>query len=54
MLRFKIGDRRIKAEFTLNNRSNMLSPVLIGRKTLSELGWVDPSRAYLGDKDVKR
>lgn len=54
MLRFKIGDRRIKAEFTLNNRSNMLSPVLIGRKTLAELGWVDPSRAYLGDKKVLR
>lgn len=54
MLRFQIGDRRIKAEFTLNNRSNMLSPILIGRKTIRELGWVDPSRAYLADKKVQR
>ncbi len=54
MLRFKIGERSLKAEFTLNNRSNMLSPVLIGRKTIKELGWVDPSRAYLADKKVLR
>ncbi|MBB5350083.1 hypothetical protein HNR46_000304 [Haloferula luteola] len=54
LLRFKIGERSLKAEFTLNNRSNMLSPVLIGRKTIKELGWVDPSRAYLADKKVLR
>ncbi|GAA5483482.1 ATP-dependent zinc protease family protein [Haloferula sargassicola] len=54
MLRFKIGERSLKAEFTLNNRSNMINPVLIGRKTITELGWVDPSRAYLADKKVLR
>jgi hypothetical protein len=54
LLNFKIGERRIKAEFTLNNRENMLSPVLIGRRTIRELGWIDPGRAYLADKKVMR
>lgn len=53
-LSFKIGDRKMRADFTLNNRVNMLSPVLIGRRTLHELGWVDPSRAYLADKKLMR
>lgn len=53
-LSFKIGDRKLKADFTLNNRSNMLSPILIGRTTIKELGWIDPSRAYLADKKVMR
>lgn len=51
---FKIGDRTIKAEFTLNNRINMISPVLIGRRALKELGWVDPGRAYLADEKLMR
>ena len=53
-LSFMIGDRKMRAEFTLNNRVNMLSPVLIGRRALAELGWVDPSRAYLADKKLMR
>lgn len=53
-LGFVIGDRKLKADFTLNNRSNMLSPVLIGRRTIKELGWVDSSRAYLADKKLMR
>jgi len=53
-LGFTIGDRKLKADFTLNNRSNMLSPVLIGRTMIKELGWIDPSRAYLADKKVMR
>mgnify|MGYP000044175346 CR=1 FL=1 len=53
-LSFKIGDRKMLADFTLNNRINMLSPVLIGRRTIRELGWVDPSRAYLADKKLMR
>jgi len=51
---FKIGDRKMLADFTLNNRVNMLSPVLIGRTTIRELGWVDPGRAYLADKKLMR
>ena len=53
-LTFKIGDRKLRADFTLNNRKNMLSPVLIGRITIKELGWIDPSRTYLADKKVVR
>lgn len=53
-LTFQIGDRTLRSEFTLNNRSNMLNPVLIGRKCLSELGWVDSSRAYLADRKLMR
>lgn len=53
-LNFTIGDRKLRAEFTLNNRSNMLSPVLIGRSTIAELGWIDPSRTYLADEKIMR
>jgi hypothetical protein len=53
-LNFTIGERKLRADFTLNNRSNMLSPVLIGRTTIKEVGWVDPSRAYLADQKVMR
>lgn len=53
-LSFKIGERNIKSEFTLNNRSNMLCPVLIGRTTIKTLGWIDPSRTYLADDKIMR
>jgi len=53
-LAFEIGDRKMRAEFTLNDRHNMLSPVLIGRRALKELGWVDSSRAYLADEKLMR
>ncbi len=53
-LNFVIGQRKLRADFTLNNRSNMLSPVLIGRSTIKEVGWVDPSRAYLADQKIMR
>lgn len=53
-LNFTIGERKMRGDFTLNNRSNMLSPVLIGRNTIKEIGWVDPSRAYLADQKIMR
>ncbi len=53
-LNFSIGERKMRGDFTLNNRSNMLSPVLIGRNTIKEIGWVDPSRAYLADQKIMR
>lgn len=53
-LNFQIGERSIKAEFTLNNRHNMVCPVLIGRSTIQVLGWVDPSRTYLADDKIFR
>lgn len=53
-LNFTIGERKMRGDFTLNNRSNMLSPVLIGRNTIKEIGWVDPARAYLADQKIMR
>ena len=53
-LGFQIGDRKIKAEFSLNNRHNMMCPVLIGRSTIRVLGWIDPSRTYLADDKIIR
>ena len=53
-LPFRIGERSLKVDFTLSDRSNMLNPVLIGRTTLQELGWVDPGRAFIADDKVMR
>jgi hypothetical protein len=53
-LSFRIGDRKLRAEFTLNNRSNMVAPVLLGRSTLKDLGWVDPARTHLADQKLLR
>lgn len=53
-LSFQIGERKMRGEFTLNNRANMLSPVLIGRNMIKDLGWVDPARTHLADQKVFR
>ena len=53
-LGIQIGDRKLTGEFTLNNRSNMLAPVLIGRTLIQELGWVDPGRIHLAEKKIFR
>ena len=53
-LAYQLGDRKLRGEFTLNNRSNMLAPVLIGRNCLKDLGWVDPARTHLADKNIFR
>lgn len=53
-LGFQLGDRKLRGDFTLNNRSNMLAPVLIGRNMIKVLGWVDPGRTYLADQKIFR
>jgi len=53
-LSYQIGERKLRGEFTLNNRNNMLAPVLIGRNCLKDLGWVDPARTHLAEKKVFR
>lgn len=53
-LGFTIGERKVRGEFTLNNRSNMLAPVLIGRTVLKDLGWVDSGRTHLSDQKIFR
>ena len=53
-LTYQLGDRKLRGEFTLNNRSNMLAPVLIGRNCLKDLGWIDPARTHLADQGIFR
>ena len=53
-LSLKIGERALRAEFNLNNRDNMLCPVLIGRRALQDLGLVDAGRTDLADKKIFR
>lgn len=53
-LSFQIGERKLRGEFTLNDRHNMIAPVLLGRKILKELGWVDASRTDLADDRIFR
>lgn len=53
-LSFQIGERRMRGEFTLNDRRNMLAPVLIGRSILKDLGWVDPGRTHLAGQKILR
>jgi len=53
-LRLTIGTRKLRGEFTLTDRSNMLVPVLIGRTMLKDLGWVDSSRTYLAEQEIFR
>ncbi len=53
-LHFQIGERKLRGEFSLNDRSNMLAPVLLGRSVIRELGWVDSSRTHLADQNILR
>ena len=53
-LSFQIGDRKVRGEFTLNNRNNMLAPVLLGRSVLKDLGWIDSTRTHLADQNISR
>ncbi len=53
-LSFKIGERKVRGEFSLNNRGNMNAPMLIGRSLLKDLGWVDPGRVFLAEKEIFR
>ncbi len=53
-LSFQIGERKVRGEFTLNNRNNMLAPVLLGRAVLKDLGFVDSTRTHLADQKISR
>jgi len=53
-LSFQIGERKMRGDFSLNNRSNMLAPVLLGRSIIKDLGWVDSSRTNLADDKIFR
>ena len=46
-----IAGERLNEEFSLRDRSNMHYPVLLGRRTLDQLGNVDSSRTYTTTPD---
>ena len=50
---FQIGDQKMEAEFTLNDRSHMVCEILIGRNALKDLGVVDSSRTSILGKPGK-
>ncbi|MEH6565448.1 MAG: ATP-dependent zinc protease [Halopseudomonas sp.] len=41
-----VGDEMLNEEFSLRDRDNMHYPVLLGRRTLNELGPIDTSRTF--------
>lgn len=51
-LGFSVGDRQLREEFTLNDRSGLICPVLIGRNALRILGYVDCSSVDLATKKI--
>ena len=53
-LGFTLGDQSLREEFTLNDRSGLTCPVLIGRNALRHLGYVDCSRVDLASKKLKQ
>ncbi|GAB3476935.1 ATP-dependent zinc protease [Azotobacter salinestris] len=53
-MRICIGKRTYDEEFSLNDRSRMNYPVLIGRRTLGHLGLVDVSRTFTVDPECGR
>lgn len=42
-----LGQQLLNEQFTLNNRSKMNYPVLIGRRTLEKIGLIDVSHTFL-------
>lgn len=46
-----LGKRVYEEEFSLNDRDDMLYPVLLGRRTLEKLGPVDASRTFTAEPD---
>ena len=46
-----MGDTLYEEQFTLNDRSDMIYPVLLGRRTLSHLGYLDVTETFLHSPD---
>ncbi len=51
-LTVRVGDIVDETEFTLNNREDMLYPLLLGRNFLRDVAVVDVARKFLHDKHV--
>ncbi|SEN60107.1 ATP-dependent zinc protease family protein [Halomonas caseinilytica] len=44
-----IGDTRYEEQFTLEDRDNLIYPVLLGRRTIQDLGLLDVTRTFVHD-----
>lgn|GEM_PF-2248238 len=53
LLKFRIGAEQREAEFSLNDRGDMIHPVLLGRTTINTLGLVDANSIYLAEEDIR-
>lgn len=54
LMQICIGSHSYTEQFSLRNRSDMLYPVLIGRRTLEKLGPVDVSQTFTQKPSCKR
>ena len=46
-----MGNTIYEEQFTLNDRSDMIYPVLLGRRTLSHLGYLDVTQTFTHSPD---
>lgn len=53
-LKFRIGELERVAEFTLNNRGDMIHPILLGRSAIKTLGLMDANSIYLAKEKIMR
>ena len=51
LMQLCMGDTVYEEQFTLNDRSDMIYPVLLGRRTLSHLGYLDVTETFLHDPE---
>ena len=51
LMKICFGDTVYEEQFGLDNRSDMLYPVLIGRRTIQHLGVVDVTSTFLHEPD---
>ncbi len=47
LMKICMGDTVYEEQFTLNDRSDMIYPVLLGRRTLSHLGYLDVTQTFM-------
>ena len=51
LMQLCMGDTVYEEQFTLNDRSDMIYPVLLGRRTLAHLGYLDVTETFLHDPE---
>lgn len=51
LMKLCMGDTVYEEQFTLNDRSDMLYPVLLGRRTIAHLGYLDVTQTYLQEPE---